>query len=51
MLHFVLMHFIVDFARASMTVGANIFVDFLVFDRLRTPLTVESDILSSLIIF
>ena len=28
--------------------GANLLLNFLVFDRLRTPVTVEADILSSL---
>ena len=38
--------------RASgMTVGANLLLNFLVFDRLRTSVTVEADILSSLIVF
>ena len=34
-----------------MTVGANLLLNFLVLDRLHTPLTVEADILSSLIVF
>ena len=34
-----------------MTVRANLFLYFLVFDRLRTPVTLEVDILSSLIVF
>ena len=34
-----------------MTVGANLLLHFLVFDRLRTPGTVEQDILTSLIAF
>ena len=34
-----------------MTVGANLLINFLVFDRLRTPVTVEADILSCLIVF
>ena len=37
MLYLVLMHFIVDFARARVTVGANL----LLFDRLRTPVTAK----------
>ena len=44
MLYLVLMHFIVDFARARVTVGANLLLNFLVFDRLRTPVTVETGI-------
>ena len=31
--------------------GANLVLNFLVFDRLPTPVTVEEDILSSLIVF
>ena len=34
-----------------MTVGANLLLYFLVFDRLRTLVTVEAHILSSLIVF
>ena len=34
-----------------MTVGVNLLINFVVFDRLRTPVTVEADILSSLIVF
>ena len=34
-----------------MTVGANRLLHFLVFDRLRTPVTVEADLLNSLIVF
>ena len=34
-----------------MSVGANLLLNFLVFDRLRTPVTVKADILSSLIVF
>ena len=43
-----LLHFIVDIVG---TVGTNLLLDFLAFDRLRTPVTVEADILSSLIVF
>ena len=39
------------FCACDMTVGANIWLHFLVFDRLRTPVTVEADISSSLILF
>ena len=31
--------------------GANLLLHFLVFDRIRTSVTVEADILSSLIVF
>ena len=51
MLYLVLMHFIVDFARARVTVGENLLLNFLVFDRLRTPVNVEAGILSYLILF
>ena len=35
----------------GVAVGANLLLNFLAFDRLRTPVTVEADILSSLIVF
>ena len=35
----------------GVTVRANLLLNFLVFDRLRTLVTVEADILSSLIVF
>ena len=34
-----------------MTVGANILFNFLLVDKLRTSVTVDADILSSLIVF
>ena len=40
-----------SFCACVVTVGANLFVDFLVFDRLRTPVPVEVDILIFLIVF
>ena len=39
------------FCACGVTVWANILLHFLVFDRLRTPVTAEADILSSLIVF
>ena len=41
------------FCACGVTVGANLWLEvhFLVFERLRTPVTVEADILSSLIVF
>ena len=39
------------FCACGVTVGANLLPNFLVFHRLRTPVTVEADILSSLIVF
>ena len=39
------------FCARGVTVGANPWVLFLVFDRLHTPVTVEADIWSSLIVF
>ena len=39
------------FYACGVTVGANLLLYFLVFDRLRTPVTVEADILSSSIVF
>ena len=39
------------FCACGVTVGANLLLNFLVFDRLRTPATVKADILSSLIVF
>ena len=42
---------ILSFCACGVIVGANILLHFLVFDRLRTPVTVEADILSSLIVF
>ena len=39
------------FCACGVTVGANLWPHFLVFERLRTPVTVEADILISLIVF
>ena len=39
------------FCACAVNVGANLFLTFLVFERLRTPVIVEADIVSSLIIF
>ena len=39
------------FCACGVTVGANLLLNFLVFDRLRTPVTVEADLLSSLVVF
>ena len=39
------------FCACVVTVGANILFDFLVFDKLRASVTVNADILSSLIVF
>ena len=39
------------FRACGVTVGANLLFHFLVFDRLHMPVTVEADILSSLIVF
>ena len=39
------------FYACGVTVGANLLLYFLVFNRLRTPVTVEADILSSSIVF
>ena len=37
--------------KCGVTVGANLLLNVLVFNRLRTPMTVEADILNSLIVF
>ena len=39
------------FCACGVAVGANLLLHFLVFDRLRTPVAVEADVLSSLIVF
>ena len=39
------------FCACGVNVGARLLLHFLVFDKLRTPVTVETDILSSLIVF
>ena len=50
----ILLPFVVFYRRfcaSGVTVGANLLFHFIVFDRPRTQVTVEADILSSLIAF
>ena len=49
--YYPLLHFILDFARAAWLWEQIFYFSFLVFDRLRTPVTVDADVLSSLIVF
>ena len=47
-LYYALLHCI---CACGVTVGENLLLHFLVLDRLRTPVTVEADVLNSLIVF